>query len=99
MKPKELAAKECLYELKLNPDYRDWSFSDVIEQSFLSGVEYAQQWMSVDFEQPPQIGWYLCKLINQDIPEVCHCHIYKGKKSLNHDWNKNVTHWQQTKLI
>jgi len=93
------AAMLCLNDLKLNPDYRSWSYSDAIEQAFLSGVKYTQQWISVEIEQPPQIGWYLCKKKNQEIPDVCHCFIYKEDDSLHHDWNKCVTHYAPIKLI
>jgi len=95
----EQAAMLCLNNLKLNPDYRSWSYSGAIEKAFLSGVEYAQQWISVEVEQPPQIGWYLCKVKNSEFPEVCNCFIFKENGSLQYDWSSCVTHYRPIKLM
>jgi hypothetical protein len=87
MKTIEEAARELIAHAH-NGDYTNF-----VQDAFKKGVEFAQQWISVDEELPKEDGAYLVKTT------AMYSGYFVAKFTLRHKWyQREVTHWRPIEL-
>jgi starvation-inducible outer membrane lipoprotein len=68
------------------------------KQCFIAGAKFAQQWISVEKELPPESKTILVKFDYNDIDVAIWEHNRWRTNDREYNWSKRPTHWRAIEL-